>query len=189
VSINVILQGTDSRTGPSFSLGNRAARALWGLAWLLLFRPTLRPMHRWRISVLRLFGARVGQHVHIHASCRIWAPWQLVIGNRVGIGERVNFYNMGPLVIGDEAVISQGAHLCGGTHDYNARSFQLMAAPIVIGEQAWICTEAFVGPGVTIPQGCVIGARAVITRNPKEGAWSVYAGNPATFIKARSIRD
>lgn len=165
------------------------ARAAWGVVWLLLFRPSLRPMHIWRVSLLKLFGARIGQHVHIHGSCRIWAPWQLEIGDFVGIGEGAHLYNMAQLTIGDEAVISQGAYLCGGTHDYNARSFQLVALPIVIGPKAWVCTQAFVGPGVTVPTGCVLGARAVLTKTPGEGAWGVYAGNPARYIKARLVRD
>lgn len=185
----MILQGVDSRTGPSFSLGNRLARGLWGVIWLLLFRPSPRPLHAWRVALLRLFGAKLGQHFHVHASVRIWAPWQFRAGDHVGVGEGVHFYNMGPLTIGDSAVISQGAHLCGGTHDYSANNFQLTAAPIHIGNKAWICTEAFIGPGVSIPDGCVIGARAVVCKTPNEGSWGVYAGNPARLIKKRVIRD
>jgi putative colanic acid biosynthesis acetyltransferase WcaF len=189
MSLIVILQGIDSRTGPSFSLGNRLARALWAVTWLLLFRTSLRPMHAWRVSLLRLFGARIGRHVHIHASCRVWAPWQLEIGSFVGIGEGVHIYNMAQVTVGDEAVISQGAHLCGGTHDYASSNFQLQAVPIAVGARAWICTEAFVGPGVLVPTGCVLGARAVLMKTPAEGAWRVYAGNPAKYIKARVVRD
>jgi putative colanic acid biosynthesis acetyltransferase WcaF len=183
-----ILQGVDSRKGPSFSLSNRMARGLWGLVWLLLFRPSPRPLHAWRVLLLRLFGARIGRHFHIHATARVWAPWQFKAGDHVGVGERVNFYNMGPMSIGHNAVISQGAHLCGGTHDYNAVDFQLQAAPVHIGEHVWVCTEAFVGPGVTVPAGCVVGARAVMMRSPREGAYGVYAGNPARFVKSRTVR-
>ena len=184
----MILQGVDARTGPSFSMGNRIARALWGMVWLTLFRPSPAPFHAWRVALLRLFGATIGQHVHLHASVRIWAPWQFRVGNHVGVGERVHFYNMAQVVVGDNAVISQGAHLCGGSHDYNAANFQLVASPIEIGERAWICSEAFIGPGVSVPHGCVVGARAVLTKTPSEGAWSVHAGNPARFIKMRRIR-
>lgn len=185
----VILQGIDSRTGPSFSMGNRVARALWGITWLLLFRPSPRPLHRWRIALLRLFGARIGKHVHIHGSCQVWAPWQLTIGDFVGIGEGANLYNMAPISIADNVVISQGAHLCGGTHDYTAKNFQLQAFPITIGPKAWVCTEAFIGPGVSVPAGCVIGARAVLTKTPQDGAWAVFAGNPARRIKKRTVRE
>lgn len=186
---SAILRGVDSRQGPSFSLTNRFMRAVWGLVWLLLFRPSPRPFHAWRRSLLKLFGARMGQHFHIHASCRVWAPWQLTVGGHVGVGEGVHFYNMAPITIGDEAVISQGAHLCAGTHDYNSPDFQLMAHPIRIGNRAWVCTEAFIGPGVQVPDGCVVGARAVMTRTPANGAWGVFAGNPAQWIKQRTIRD
>lgn len=185
----MILQGTDSRTGPSFSLSNRLARACWSIVWQLLFRPSPRPMHKWRGFLLRLFGAQIGQHFHIHSSVRVWAPWQFKVGDFVGVGEGVNFYNMAPMVIGSNAVISQGAHLCGGTHDYNAANFQLMALPISIGERAWICTEAFIGPGVMVPAGCVVGARAVMTKTPHDGKWAVYAGNPAKYVKARQVRE
>ncbi len=185
----MILQGVDSRTGPSFSMGNRLMRAAWGVVWLCLFRPTPRPMHAWRAALLRLFGARLGQHFHVHASCRVWAPWQLTVGHHVGIGEGVHFYNMAPITVEDEAVISQGAHLCAGTHDYNSPDFQLMARPIHIGRKAWVCTEAFIGPGVSVPEGCVVGARAVMTRTPESGAWRVFAGNPAVPIKTRAIRE
>lgn len=188
-SAPVILQGVDSRTGPSFSLSNRVMRAVWGVVWLCLFRPTPRPLHAWRAALLRLFGARLGQHFHVHASCRVWAPWQLTVGDHVGVGEGVHFYNMAPITVEDEAVISQGAHLCAGTHDYNSPDFQLMARPIHIGRKAWVCTEAFIGPGVTVPDGCVVGARAVMTRTPENGAWRVFAGNPAVPIKTRVIRD
>jgi putative colanic acid biosynthesis acetyltransferase WcaF len=185
----MILQGVDSTTGPSFSLSNRILRALWSVVWLCLFRISPRPMHAWRVGLLKLFGAQIGSHFHIHASCRIWAPWQLCVGHHVGVGEGVHFYNMAPITVGDGAVISQGSHLCAGTHDYTSRSFQLQALPITVGAKAWVCTEAFIGPGVTLADGCVLGARAVLTRTPQDGPWHVYAGNPARLIKKRVIRD
>ncbi|MDO9238264.1 MAG: putative colanic acid biosynthesis acetyltransferase [Aquabacterium sp.] len=161
-------------------------RGLWGLVWLFLFRPSPQPLHAWRVFLLRMFGANIGHHFHIHSSCRVWAPWQLSAGNHVGVGSGAHFYNMAPLLIGDDAVISQGAHLCGGTHDYQAPNFQLVSMPISIGKRSWICTEAFIGPGVSVPDGCVVGARAVMTKTPVNGAWSVYAGNPARRVKSRT---
>ena len=185
----MILQGADLKTGPSFSLSNRIYRAVWGLTWLLLFRPTPRTANLWRRTVLRMFGAKLGRNFRIHGNCRIWAPWQLKVGDFVSIGEGVHLYNMAPIAIGDRAVVSQGSHLCAGSHDYNSPNFQLIAKPITIGSDAWICTEAFVGPGVDVPAGCVLGARAVLTRTPESGAWGVFAGNPAIKIKQRKIRD
>jgi len=180
----VILQGNDPYTQPSFSLRNRLARVLWGVVWLLLFRISPRPLHAWRAALLRLFGARLGADVHIYPGARVWAPWQLTIGNRVGVADGVVLYNMAPMSIGDECVISQGAHLCGGSHDIDSANFQLVAAPIVLEPRVWVCAEAFVGPGVHLAEGCVLGARGVLTKSVAE-PWTVWAGNPAVKRRMR----
>jgi len=178
--------GVDPAREPSFSLKNRLARALWGVVWMLLVRPSPRPLHRWRAMILRLFGARLGRNVHVYPAVRIWAPWNLCIGDDVGIGNAATLYSMAAITIGTRAVISQGAHLCTGTHDFEDPHFQLRARPITIGAHAWVCAEAFIGPGVQVGDGAVVGARAVATRNVP--AWTVVAGNPATFIKERRFR-
>jgi len=179
-----LLQGNDPRTQASFSLDNRIARALWGVAWLLLFRPSPRPLHGWRRMLLRVFGAELGTHVHVHPSVRIWAPWQLKIGNRVGVGNGVNLYNMAPMSIGDNCVISQGAHLCAGSHDIDSPNFQLVARPITLQPHVWVCADAFVGMGVNLAEGCVLSARSVAMRSIHQ-PWTVWAGHPATFQRHR----
>ena len=181
----MILEGNDPTTQASFSRSNRAVRALWGAVWLLLFRPSPRPLHRWRCGLLRLFGARLGDHVHIYPGVRVWAPWQLEVGDRVGVGDGATLYNMGPLRIGSHAVISQGAHLCGGTHDIDSPNFQLRARPIEIGDHVWVCADAFVGPGVRIAPGCVLGARSVALKSIDE-PWTVWAGHPAKRVRERT---
>jgi putative colanic acid biosynthesis acetyltransferase WcaF len=183
----MIIQGNDPATQASFSLGNRLARAVWGFAWALLFRLSPRPLHAWRRGLLRLFGAKLGDHVHVYANVRIWAPWQLTIGDRAGIADGVTLYNMAPLTIGNDCTVSQGAHLCGGSHDIDSANFQLVARPIALADNVWICAEAFVGPGVHIARGCVVGARAVVMKTIDE-PWTVWAGNPAVRRKTRLPR-
>jgi putative colanic acid biosynthesis acetyltransferase WcaF len=178
----MIIQGNDPYTQPSFSLGNRMARGLWGVVWLLFFRPSPRPLHAWRRLLLCLFGAKLGKHVHVYPNVKIWAPWQLVIGDKVGIADGVTLYNMAQIEIGDHCVVSQGAHLCGGTHDIDSANFQLVAKPIKLEKNVWVCAEAFIGPDVTLAEGCVVGARAVVVKSIAE-PWSVWVGNPA--IKKR----
>ncbi|MDS0791859.1 WcaF family extracellular polysaccharide biosynthesis acetyltransferase [Burkholderia pseudomultivorans] len=184
----MIIQGNDPTVSPSFTLRNRVMRQLWNWTWLLLFRPSPRPCHAWRAALLRLFGARIGEHVHVYPGVRVWAPWNLDIGNRVGVADGVTIYNMDKVVIGDYCVVSQGAHLCGGSHDYQSTNFQLVAAPIVLQSHTWVCAEAFVAPGVTIAAGAVIGARSVVTRSLPD-AWAVYAGMPARKIGKRTKHD
>lgn len=183
----MILQNNDPFTQPSFSWKNRVARAVWGWVWLLLFRPSPRMAYVWRRALLRAFGARLGAHVNIQADVKVWAPWQLTLGNRVGVGGGVNLYNMAPLVVGNGCVISQGAHICGGTHDVDSSNFQLVAKPIVLEDNVWVCADAFVGPGVRIAQGCVVGARAVVVKSIKEPL-GIWAGNPAVYKRKRETK-
>lgn len=180
----MMIQGNDPYREPSFTLGHRIKRQLWNTVWLFLFRPSPRPFHAWRNALLRLFGAKLGSYVHIHASVKIWAPWNLKIGNFVGVGDGVNFYCMDVIEVGDYAVISQGAYLCGGTHDYNSANFQLVIKPIIIGAHAWVCAEAFIHPGVVVPDGAVVGARAVASKSLSQ-PWTVYAGCPAIQVGKR----
>lgn len=181
----MIIQNKNPHVGPSFSFRNRAARLIWEVAYCLIFRPTPRFMHSWRNAVLRLFGAYIGQHVHIHSTVKIWAPWNLSIGSFVGIGDGVNLYCMDRIELGDYAVISQGAHLCCGSHDFNRSNFQLITAPIIIETRAWVCADVFIGMGVSIPEGTVLSARSVITKSITE-SWSIWGGAPAKKIGQRT---
>jgi putative colanic acid biosynthesis acetyltransferase WcaF len=135
--------------------------------------------------LLRTFGAQIGEGVHVYPGAKIWAPWNLRIGRFAGIADGVTLYAMDLITIGEYAVISQGSYLCGGTHDYNAENFQLIVKPVVIGAHAWVCAEAFVHPGVNVPEGAVIGARAVVSRSP-DVAWAVYAGHPCVQVGVRT---
>jgi putative colanic acid biosynthesis acetyltransferase WcaF len=138
--------------------------------------------------LLRLFGAKLGTNVNVYPNVVIWAPWQLVIGNRVGIANGVKLYNMAPMIVGDNVVISQGAHLCCGSHDIDSTNFQLIAKPISLERDVWVCADVFLGPGVTIAQGCVLGARAVVTKTISE-PWTVWVGNPAKRKRSRAHGD
>ena len=160
------------------------------IAWALVgpfFRYSPRPLFGWRRLLLRLFGARVGRHVHLYPSARIELPWQLEIGEEASIGERVLVYNLGKVTIGPRATVSHNAHLCAGTHDYRDPRLPLLRPPIEIGADAWICAAAFVGPGSRVGEGAVVGAASVC--NGDVEAWTVVSGNPAAFRKRRELRE
>ena len=179
----MILSKTSPFEGPSFSRRDRLARLAWQSVWLLLFRPTPPQLHAWRCWLLRCFGARIGSPCYVYNDVEIWAPRNLVMADYSTLGRRVICYSMAPVFLGERAVVSQGAYLCTGSHDYESETFQLFARPIVIGADAWICAEAFLSPGVSIGTGAVIGARAVVTRD--QPAWMVCAGNPCRPLKPR----
>lgn len=174
---------TNTHTGPSFSLKNRVARVIWGIVYVLFFHYSPRPLHCWRSFLLRLFGAKIGKGVHVYPGVRIWAPWNLEIDNFSGIADNVILYSQGIIKIGKYVVISQGAHLCTGTHDYRAHGFPLITRPITISDYVWIAAEAFIHPGINIGEGTVVGARSVVTYNLE--AWKVCSGNPCITIKNR----
>ena len=175
----------DTHTGPSFSLRNRLGRIVWGLTSFLLFRFSPKPLHAWRSFLLRCFGAKVGHGVHVYPGVKIWAPWNLELEDESGIASGVILYSQGKITIGKRTVVSQGAHLVTGTHDYSDAGFPLITKPIHIGDHAWIATEAFIHPGITIGAGCVIGARSVVNRDMP--AWMVCAGHPCKPLKARKM--
>ena len=167
----------------SFSVANRLIRVFWALFYTILFRFSPISIFRWRILILKIFGCQVEWNSRVYPSAKIWLPSNLVVGKNSTIGPGVNVYNQGLITIGQEVIISQGSHLCASTHDYNDPLHPLVLKPIVIEDHVWVCADAFVGPGVTLAQGTVVGARAAIFKNSQP--WSVYSGNPAQLIKQR----
>lgn len=171
--------------GPSFTLKHRLFRAAWGIAWLLLARWTPPPLHRWRGWLLRRFGADVHPTARVYGSARIWYPPNLSLRAHAVIGPGANIYCMDRITLGERAVVSQGAQLCCGTHDISDPDFQLVTRPIAVGPRAWVAADAFIGPGATVHEGAVVGARAVLFKDA--APYGVYVGNPATSIKTRVI--
>lgn len=160
-------------------------RILWGWFGKPMFRFSPRIAFGWRRMILRLFGAVVAPHVNIYPSAVIYFPWNLEIGEWSSIGENALVYNLGKVIIGKAVTISQRSHLCGGTHDYTDPSMPLVKSSIQIGDQAWVCADAFIGPGVKVGLGSIVAARAVVMKDVP--AWIVVAGNPSRFINNRNI--
>ncbi len=168
---------------PSFSVQDQMRRLLWNVCWLVLYRTSPRPLHGWRSLLLRGFGARMGSNCHFYPGSKVWAPWNLVCADQVTAGDGAEIYNPAPVTLGSHAILSQGAYVCGATHDYNDDAFPLLAYAMSIGAYAWVCARASVGPGVTVAEGAVLGLGSVATRDLE--AWTVYAGNPAVKVKER----
>jgi len=155
-------------------------RILWALAHPL-FRFSPRPLYGWRNCLLRAFGARIGKAVRIYPSVEVFFPWNLEVEDWVTVAWGVRIYSLGKITLHKGCMISQHASLCAGTHDYRQPNRPLLTPPIEIGGGAWIASEAFVGPGVTIGEEAVIGARAVAVKDVP--ARVVAVGNPAKAIK------
>jgi len=168
----------------NYSSREMAQRVLWTMV-RPFFRFSPRPCFGWRRFLLRRFGAKIGRSVHVDPSTVIYYPWNLEAGDESAIGEDAFIYNLGRVTIGPRATISHRTHLCAGTHDYTRSDFPLLRPPINIGAEAWICADAFVGPGVTIGEGAIVGAGAVAMKDVT--AWTIAVGNPAREVKKRGI--
>jgi putative colanic acid biosynthesis acetyltransferase WcaF len=117
----------------------------------------------------------------------IWAPWNLEVGQRTAIGPKANCYNPGKIILGNKVILSQNSHLCAASHDYTKRENPLIIKPIIVGDYAWVAADAFVGFGVNIGDGAVVGARACVFKDVEP--WTVVGGNPAKLIKKRYLID
>ena len=182
---DAMLNIAENRRRRNYPPGVQARRLLWALVYPL-FRLSPRPMFGFRNLLLRSFGARVGRAVHVYGSTVVYMPWNLEIGDWSTLGEHVYLYNLGTVSIGSRTTISQRAHLCAGSHDDRDPCLALLTPPIRIGDQAWICADAFIGPGVAIGEGAIVGARAVVVRDVE--AWDVVVGNPARVIRKRVLK-
>jgi putative colanic acid biosynthesis acetyltransferase WcaF len=158
-------------------------RLLWDILCRPMFAWSPRQVWIWRRIVLRMFGARIGKAAHIFPTVKIAIPWNVSIGAESAVGDQAILYSLGRIEIGTRTTISQGAHLCAGSHDYRFSDLPLTKPPIVIGNGAWVCADAFIGPDVTIGDSAIVGARAVVTKNV--GANQIVAGNPAKLISIR----
>jgi putative colanic acid biosynthesis acetyltransferase WcaF len=160
---------------------------LWWLFDALFVRPAPQVLYSWRRFALRLFGAKVGHRVLIRPGVRVTFPWKLAIGDHCWIGDNATLYNIEKITIGEHSVISQDAYLCTGSHDYCKISFPLIASPINVESECWIAARAFIGPGVTIGHGAIVGTSAVVLSNIEPA--EIVAGVPARTVGIRKQRN
>jgi len=137
--------------------------------------------------VLRLFGAVIEDGAHPYPSARIWAPWNLTMGEGSCLGDYARCYSVDRVILEPYATVSQYSFLCTASHEYRIEGMPLITAPITIGRHAWIAAEAFIGPGVTVGERAVVGARASVFRDVDP--WTVMGGNPARVIRKYHLGD
>lgn len=165
---------------------SRIKQSLWYLINGAFFINPLNPFSGLKCFLLRVFGGEIGRHVVIKPGVNIKYPWKLKIADHVWIGEKVWIDNLACVKIGKNVVVSQGALLLTGNHDYKKKSFDLIVHDITIEDGAWIGAKCIVCPGVNVATHTVITAGAVLTQNTKP--YAVYSGNPATFLRQRLIK-
>ena len=161
----------------NITLANRVGRVLWQICRITLYRPTPIFMHGWRRMILRLFGAKIGKGAFPYPKAKIWAPWNLTMGEFSCLANDVDCYCVAPIKLGKHVTISQYSYLCSASHDYKSPNMPLVTASITIDDLAWVAADVFVGPGVHIGEGAVIAARSTVIGDIE--SWKFAAGNPA----------
>jgi putative colanic acid biosynthesis acetyltransferase WcaF len=156
---------------------------LWWIIQATLFGCSPQFMYSWRNFLLRRFGAKIGANVIIRPSARITYPWKLEIGDNSWIGDDVVLYNLGEIEIGSNVVISQRSYICAASHDYQKTSFDIYAKKITVKDCAWLATDVFVAPGVTIGEASVVGARSSVFNSTPEKMLCI--GTPARPVRHR----
>ncbi|HCW06552.1 MAG TPA: putative colanic acid biosynthesis acetyltransferase [Cytophagales bacterium] len=167
--------------GENYTLKENVLRVIWGVVAPIFFNFSPRLFYGWRNWLLRIFGAKIGTGIKIYPSARIMFPWLLEVGDNTTISWDVKVYNLGYSKIGNNTMISQYSHLCGGTHDFRSPDFKLLRTGFTIGNNVWIAADAFIGPGVTVNDRAVVGARAVVMKDVEAG--TIVAGNPAQQVR------
>ena len=138
----------------------------------------------WLLAIFGLKGSKLNA---IYPTVKIWAPWNVVMGRAVAVDDNVSLYSVDKITIGTKVAISREAFICTASHDITKPNRPLITAPIIICDGVWICARAIILPGVTIGEGAIVAAGAVVTKDVEP--WSVVAGNPAKFIKKRELKD
>jgi putative colanic acid biosynthesis acetyltransferase WcaF len=171
----------------NFSRGRtKAVEAIWYLLKCFIFMSPLPWPGKMKVSLLRIFGAKIGQGFKIQPRVAIHFPWKLEIGDNCWLGQRCEILNFEPVVIEDHVAVAHDVYIATGNHDYTDPTMSYMNKPTRIGRGSWVATRVFIGPGVEIGEHSVLSAGSVVTKSVPP--WSIVSGNPAQVIKQRKLR-
>jgi acetyltransferase-like isoleucine patch superfamily enzyme len=156
---------------------------LHGLHFLFLKLLAHVPCQWFWTSVLRLFGAKIDHTAVLYGGFEIRSPRKLTIGANTCIGHRATLDARGGLTIGNNVNFSSEVMIWTAQHDYRDPLFGTDFKPVIIGETAWLGPRCIILPGVTIGEGAVVAAGAVVTKDID--AYTVVGGVPAQKISDR----
>lgn len=173
----------------TISVKDKLRNIVWTIVNCTLFRFSLAKFsifRKYRVALLKLFGAKIEWSVSVHPTAKIDYPWNLTMGVRSSIGERCWIYAMNEITIGHLSCVGKDVYLLTGSHDIDSATFDLITKPIVIGDGCWISTSSRILPGITLGNYSVVAAGAVVVKNVED--YIVVGGNPAKPIKKRIIK-
>jgi putative colanic acid biosynthesis acetyltransferase WcaF len=164
----------------------RFKQFLWYMVNIFFFKNSLNIFSSLKVSLLKWFGARLGNGVVIKPGVNIKFPWKLTVGDHCWIGEDVWIDNLSDIRIGKNVTLSQGALLLTGSHDHTKVTFDYISLPIVLEDGVWIGARGIVFGGITVGSHCILGMNSVAEKNLEP--YLVYKGNPAIPVIERKIQ-
>lgn len=171
-----------------YQFKNKLKRYLFKVLWFFFVRPFPGKMARkWTIFLLNSFGANVHHTSIIYSSAKILMPWNLIMYEGSCIANNVIVENSDKVVIGAFSIISQYSYLCTASHDFRDINFPQFSKPILVGRMCWISANCFIGPGVKLGEGSVVGASSSVFKNVDE--WQIVGGNPVRNLGKRILKD
>ncbi len=169
----------------TYKPGSTVKKLLWYFTNMFFFKTMLPFPSSFKVNLLKLFDAKIGQGVVIKPNVNIKYPWFLEIGDDCWIGESVWIDNLATVQLGSNVVLSQGVYLLTGSHDYKKETFDLVLGEIVLEDGVWIGAKATVCPGATCKSHSVLSVGSTATKDME--AYGVYQGNPAVMKRKRII--
>ena len=157
----------------------------WWIVQASIFRLSPQFAYRFRASILRFFGAKVGRNTKIRPTVKVTYPWKVSIGDYSWIGDDVVLYSLGEIDIGANSVVSQRSYLCAADHNYVDSTFPIQGAKISIGPEVWVAADVFIAPGISIGKAAVIGARSSVFSDMPEGM--LCFGHPCAPVRPRIV--
>lgn len=160
-----------------------AGRYYQSILWIILSITAYIPSHIVRNTFLRLFGMKINKAI-VYGTFYIRRPSKISIGEGTVIGHGVTLDGRNGITIGKNVNFSSEVMIWTMQHDYNDPEFGPSGGPVVIGDYAWISARAIVLPNVTIGEGAVVAAGAVVTKDVEP--YTVVGGIPAKKIADRN---
>lgn len=171
-------------------------RVFWYFLYILFFKhlPATDTRFKQQVIIRRLrafIGKRLldscGKNVNIEKNADFGLGTGISLGNNSGLGIDCNV--RGPLTIGDNVMMGREVLIMTSRHNTASIDIPMCEQgfvenkPIKIGNDVWIGARVIILPGVTIGNGVIIGAGAVVTKDVPD--YAVVGGVPARVIKYR----
>ena len=130
-----------------------------------------------------IFSINVASDSIIYSNCKFYDPWNITIGNNSIINNNIFLDARRKIIIGNNVSISSYSKIYTLEHNIDSPTFEAQGGPVIINDWVFIGSSAIILPGLTLGEGAVVAAGAVVTKDVEP--WTVVGGVPAKFIKNR----